>query len=132
MAITNTSSFSFRLAGDLKQEAFTILENYGFTPSQALNLFLTEIVNTKTVPLNLSYLQPNATTLNAMQEAESGKLEIITSANSNENIVEVLQKVKGDQFGQSSAPDTSSRYNKRVYERHQKISTKSTLFTRIF
>ena len=114
MAITNTSSFSFRLAGDLKQEAFKILENYGFTPSQALNLFLTEIVNTKTVPLNLSYLQPNATTLNAMQEAESGELEIITSANSNENIVEVLQKVKGDQFGQSSAPDTSSRYNKRV------------------
>ena len=53
MAITNTSSFSFRLAGDLKQEAFNILENYGFTPSQALNLFLTEIVNTKTIPLNL-------------------------------------------------------------------------------
>ena len=54
MAITNTSSFSFRLAGDLKQEAFTILENYGFTPSQALNLFLTEIVNTKT---SLTYSQ---------------------------------------------------------------------------
>ena len=49
-----------------------------------------------------------------MQEAERGELEIITSANSNENIVEVLQKVKGDQFGQSSAPDTSSRYDKRV------------------
>ena len=49
-----------------------------------------------------------------MKEAERGELEIITLANSNENIVEVLQKVKGDQFGQSSAPDTSSRHNKRV------------------
>ena len=41
MAMTQNASFSFRLSENLKQEAFNVIENYGFTPSQLFNLFLT-------------------------------------------------------------------------------------------
>lgn len=91
MAATNNASFSFRLAESLKQEAFGIIEQYGFTPSQVFNLFLTEVAQTKTVPVNLSYLQPNAATLRAMQEAEDGELETITLSN-DESITQALLK----------------------------------------
>lgn len=74
---TNNASFSFRLAESLKTEAFGIIEQYGFTPSQVFNLFLTEIAKTKTIPVNLDYLQPNAKTLRAMAEVEKGEVEII-------------------------------------------------------
>ena len=43
--MTQNASFSFRLSENLKQEAFNVIENYGFTPSQVFNLFLTEIAN---------------------------------------------------------------------------------------
>lgn len=77
MAITNNASFSFRMTEGLKREAFSVIEQYGFTPSQVFNLFLTEIAKTKTVPLNLSYLEPNETTLRAMADIESGTADII-------------------------------------------------------
>lgn len=77
MALTNNASFSFRVAEGLKSEAFGVIEQYGFTPSQVFNLFLTEIAKTKTVPVNLSYLEPNEVTLRSMAEIESGESEII-------------------------------------------------------
>lgn len=89
MSIVNNASFSFRLTESLKKEAFEVIEQYGFTPSQVFNLFLTEIAKTKTVPLDLSYLKPNAVTLRAMEEAESGELEII-HLSENESIVQAL------------------------------------------
>ncbi|OOF84340.1 antitoxin [Rodentibacter ratti] len=92
MAITQNTSFSFRLADSLKQEAFQVIENYGFTPSQVFNLFLTEIAKTKTIPVNLSYLNPNAETLRAMQEAENSDLDVISPAKSQESIMESLIK----------------------------------------
>ncbi|OOF36398.1 type II toxin-antitoxin system RelB/DinJ family antitoxin [Rodentibacter heidelbergensis] len=92
MAITQNTSFSFRLADSLKQEAFQVIENYGFTPSQVFNLFLTEIAKTKTIPVNLSYLKPNAETLRAMQEAENNDLDVISPAQSQESIMESLIK----------------------------------------
>ena len=92
MAMTQNASFSFRLSENLKQEAFNVIENYGFTPSQVFNLFLTEIANTKKIPVNLSYLKPNAETLRAMQEAENGDVDIISEANFEANIMENLLK----------------------------------------
>ena len=84
--MTQNASFSFRLSENLKQEAFNVIENYGFTPSQVFNLFLTEIA------VNLSYLKPNAETLRAMQEAENGDVDIISEANFEANIMENLLK----------------------------------------
>lgn len=75
MTTINNASFSFRVAEQLKADAFQVIAQYGFTPSQVFNLFLTEIANTKTIPVNLSYLKPNAETLEAINEARSGKAE---------------------------------------------------------
>lgn len=71
----SNASFSFRLSDGLKQQSFDIIEQYGLTPSQAINLFLTQIVATKTIPVSLDYLQANETTLQAIQEIESGNVE---------------------------------------------------------
>lgn len=94
MSVTNNASFSFRVPSAVKNEAFGIIEKYGFTPSQVMNLFLTEIANTKTIPVDLSYLKPNAVTLRSMADAERGDIEIIEP--SEESIAEALLKRKGE------------------------------------
>ena len=94
MTSLNNASFSFRVAENLKSEAFEVINNYGFTPSQVFNLFLTEIAKTKTIPVNLSYLKPNATTLRAMQDAENGDLELVQMAD--EKLTEALLKATKD------------------------------------
>ncbi|WP_439240128.1 type II toxin-antitoxin system RelB/DinJ family antitoxin [Lonepinella sp. BR2474] len=68
-------AINFRTTDSLKVNAYKVIKNYGFTPSQVFNLFLTEIANTKTIPLNLSYLKPNAETLGAMEEVNSGNMK---------------------------------------------------------
>lgn len=93
MATINNASFSFRLTESLKTEAFGIIEQYGFTPSQVFNLFLTEIAKTKTVPVNLDYLQPNAKTLRAMAEVEGGEVEIIP-VSADTDIVQLLSQYR--------------------------------------
>lgn len=76
MRAMSNGSFSFRVAEGIKKEAFDVIRQYGFTPSQVFNLFLTEIANTKTVPLNLSYLKPNKDTLQAMDEVENNEVSL--------------------------------------------------------
>lgn len=88
----SNAAFSFRVAESVKTEAFNIIEKYGFTPSQVMNLFLTEIAATKTIPVNLSYLKPNATTLRSMQDAERGELEFL-KLSENESVGEALSKL---------------------------------------
>lgn len=68
-----TASFSFRVAENLKSEAFEVIAQYGLTPSQVFNLFLTEIAKTKAIPVSLSYLKPNQDTLEAIAEIRRGK-----------------------------------------------------------
>lgn len=96
MAGINNASFSFRLTENLKTEAFGIIEQYGFTPSQVFNLFLTEIAKTKTVPVNLDYLQPNAKTLRAMAEVENGEVEFIPVDN-NTDITKLLSQYRDEE-----------------------------------
>ncbi|MBF4102189.1 type II toxin-antitoxin system RelB/DinJ family antitoxin [Gallibacterium anatis] len=88
----NNASFSFRLSDHLKKEAFSVIEQYGFTPSQVFNLFLTEIANTKSIPLDLSYLKPNAVTLRAMADVEKGDVEIIESSFDMNNVMKEILK----------------------------------------
>jgi DNA-damage-inducible protein J len=91
MANLNSASFSFRLTPSVKAEAFSVIEQYGLTPSQVLNLFLTQIANTKKIPVDLSYLEPNATTLRSMRDAEAGNVQIIESS-ADMSIAEALLK----------------------------------------
>lgn len=72
MAVTN-AAVSFRTVEQIKTEAFEVISQYGLTPSQVFNMFLTQIAKTKSIPVDLSYLSPNAQTLSALDELESGK-----------------------------------------------------------
>ncbi len=90
MSTASNASFSFRLSDGLKKQSFDIIEEYGLTPSQAINLFLTQIVATKSIPVSLDYLQPNATTLRAIEEIESGNVEKISVED--DDIIEILRK----------------------------------------
>ncbi|MDD0824687.1 type II toxin-antitoxin system RelB/DinJ family antitoxin [Mannheimia sp. AT1] len=75
---TINDAFSFRTNAEVKNNAFDVIKSYGMTPSQVFNMFLTEIANTKTIPLSLNY-QPNLETQLAMKEAMSGKNEVYSS-----------------------------------------------------
>ncbi len=75
MATTNNASFSFRLSDSLKTQSFEVIEEYGLTPSQAINLFLTQVARTKTVPVDLSYLQNNEIVFNYDLERMKDRVE---------------------------------------------------------
>lgn len=81
MALTN-AAVSFRTVESVKSEAFSVIEQYGLTPSQVFNMFLNQIANTKTIPVDLQYLKPNKETLAAINELESGQASSFWAENS--------------------------------------------------
>ncbi|MDO4699014.1 MAG: type II toxin-antitoxin system RelB/DinJ family antitoxin [Pasteurellaceae bacterium] len=74
MAVTN-AAVSFRTVEHIKAEAFDVIAQYGLTPSQVFNIFLTQIAKTKTIPVDLNYLRPNERTLAAIDELENGNAQ---------------------------------------------------------
>ncbi len=53
-------SYNIRLDKELRDEAFSVLDSYGLSPSQAFKLFLKQVAKTKAVPLSFDYQQqPN-------------------------------------------------------------------------
>ena len=66
------TSYTFRLDADLKAQAFEVFKNYGLNPAQALKMFLRQVADTKTIPVQLDY-QPNMETAEAIEELMSGK-----------------------------------------------------------
>lgn len=70
-----TTNYNIRIEQDLRDKAFSVLENYGLAPAQAIKLFLKQVADTQTVPLSFNYHQnssiPNAATLKAIADAES-------------------------------------------------------------
>ena len=68
------TNYNVRLDQDLKDRAFSIIESYGLTPSQAIRLFLNQIADTNTIPLSFDY-QPklNAQTIAAIAEVANDK-----------------------------------------------------------
>ena len=67
------SAVNFRTQADIKEQAFNVIKNYGLTPTQVLNMFLTQIAKTNTIPLSLDY-QPNLATHRAMSDSLNGKM----------------------------------------------------------
>ena len=74
------SNLNMRLDDVLKASAYSVIEQYGLTPTQAVRMFLNEIAHTKTIPLSLNWASciPNAETAKAIIEGredyETGKL----------------------------------------------------------
>nr|WP_015060889.1 type II toxin-antitoxin system RelB/DinJ family antitoxin [Psychrobacter sp. DAB_AL43B]AFF18203.1 RelB-like antitoxin [Psychrobacter sp. DAB_AL43B] len=64
-----TTNYNIRLDQELKDKAFSVLESYGLTPSQAIKLFLHQVAETNSIPLSFDY-QPklNAQTIAAIAE----------------------------------------------------------------
>ncbi len=65
-----------RVDGNLKQEVEEILKEIGLSTSQAITLFLKRIKYEKGIPFELKV--PNATTIQAMEEAEQNIGETIS------------------------------------------------------
>lgn len=65
-----------RVDGNLKQEVEEILREIGLSTSQAITLFLKRIKYEKGIPFELKV--PNATTIQAMEEAEQNIGETIS------------------------------------------------------
>ncbi|MGP5121174.1 type II toxin-antitoxin system RelB/DinJ family antitoxin [Psychrobacter sp. AOP22-C1-22] len=51
----STTNYNIRLDQELKEKAFSVLEGYGLTPSQAIKLFLNQVAETNSVPLSFDY-----------------------------------------------------------------------------
>ena len=51
----STTNYNIRLDKELKDKAFSVLEGYGLTPSQAIKLFLHQVAETNSVPLSFDY-----------------------------------------------------------------------------
>jgi DNA-damage-inducible protein J len=65
-----------RIDGHIKEEATVVLAEMGLTVSDAFRLMLTRVAKEKTLPFDP--LVPNAQTVDAMQEARHGTLEVVT------------------------------------------------------
>ena len=51
-----TSNLNIRLDDTLRSQATEVLASYGLSPPQAIKLFFSQVVATKTVPLSFDYL----------------------------------------------------------------------------
>lgn len=75
-------NYSVRLDEDLKNQAFSVIEEYGLTPAQVIKMFFRQIAETNAIPLSLKYksYEPNEETQRAMREAdeewETGKAKV--------------------------------------------------------
>ncbi len=73
-------SYNIRLDKELRDEAFSVLDSYGLSPSQAFKLFLKQVAKTKAVPLSFDYQQEqqltpiaHANLLKSIKEMEDGQ-----------------------------------------------------------
>jgi DNA-damage-inducible protein J len=76
--MASNSLVQTRINSEIKTEAAAVLETIGLTVSDAVRLMLTRVALEKALPFEL--LIPNATTVAAMKEARTGKLEKVALA----------------------------------------------------
>lgn len=62
----DTISTHFRLDKNIKEEAFSVLQEIGLKPAQAVNLFLKQVALQKAIPFELKAYAPNDETIEAM------------------------------------------------------------------
>lgn len=67
-----TDYLQININDDLKNQVTKILADYGLSTTQAIELFLNQIVATKKVPFDFSAHQPNEKTILAMKELDNG------------------------------------------------------------
>lgn len=89
-------NYNIRIDKELRDEAFSVLDKYGLSPSQAFRLFLTQIAGTGVVPLSFDYApkvidyEHNPTTMQAINDAREGKMTRY------ENIDELMTAIENE------------------------------------
>jgi DNA-damage-inducible protein J len=74
-----TSTIHLRIEPDIKADVEKLLDRLGLSTTDAINIFLNQIVLTGGLPFPIKVPQPNEITLAAMKEAEEIKKGIIPS-----------------------------------------------------
>ncbi len=88
--MAKSSSMTIRINPKLKTEADNILNYLGLTTSEAVSIFLRQVVLKKGIPFEITALQFNNETLIAMQEAK----EIANINKGFENIDDMFRELK--------------------------------------
>ena len=65
-----TTNISIRMDSDLKIQADKLFNELGMNLSTAFNIFVRQSLREGRIPFNISLNQPNAETIEALQEAE--------------------------------------------------------------
>ena len=68
-----TVNMSIRMDTELKRQAEAMLSEMGLNMTTAMNIFLKQVVRQGKIPFEISLNQPNAETLEAMEEVEAMK-----------------------------------------------------------
>ena len=68
---TNTTTVSFRIDTDIKNQADRLFNELGLNMTTAFNIFLRQSVREGSIPFHVTVNTPNAETIAAMLEAES-------------------------------------------------------------
>jgi len=74
-----TSTIHLRVKPNIKADVERLLDKLGLTTTDAINIFLNQIVLTGGLPFPVKIPQPNVETLAAIKEAEGIKKGIIQS-----------------------------------------------------
>ena len=69
--MSRSATYQVRLDENEKQQAFDALKELGITPSQAIRMFLRQVVVTRSIPFPVSV--PNDETVKAIEELEQGQ-----------------------------------------------------------
>lgn len=88
--MAKSSSMTIRINPELKSEADAVLNYLGLTTSEAVAIFLRQVVINKGIPFEIKAPQYNGETLKAMLEAE----EIAKSGKGSDNIEDVFRELK--------------------------------------
>ena len=66
-----TEPTTYRLDKEIKENAYAVFQQLGLKPSQAVNLFLSQVALRGGIPFDLSTSQPNAETQRAFAESDN-------------------------------------------------------------
>ena len=91
----NTSSVSFRIDTDIKNQADKLFAQLGMNMTTAFNIFLRQSVREGSIPFPITVNTPNATTIAAMLEAE--KLAKDPNARRFHSVTELFEELESDE-----------------------------------
>ena len=74
-----SSTITVRVEDKVKKESSDIFKEVGMDMSTAINVFLKQAIRSNGIPFPVSADVPNATTLEAIRDAEKGKMASFSS-----------------------------------------------------